>query len=178
MAILLQSIEKLILCIPVVLLLSLTLLLNKKLIKLHCFMNQISILTWCPQALENLQIRYPTHVQKRFSKFRKLGSRNLPLPWSSSFSGLLSPLPTPLWTFRSASMDFFFLKKNIYFYLFGCVASYLQHKRSLLFIMDVGSSSLIRDKTRTPCIGSTESEPLDSQGRSSMDFWRTAKQVT
>ena len=141
-------------------------------------MNQISILTWCPQALENLQIRYPTHVQKRFSKFRKLGSRNLPLPWSSSFSGLLSPLPTPLWTFRSASMDFFFLKKNIYFYLFGCVASYLQHKRSLLFIMDVGSSSLIRDKTRTPCIGSTESEPLDSQGRSSMDFWRTAKQVT
>ena len=140
-------------------------------------MNQISILTWCPQALENLQIRYPTHVQKRFSKFRKLGSRNLPLPWSFSFSELLSPLPTPFWTFRSASMDFFFFLRNIYFYLFGCVASYLQHTRSLLFIMDVGSSS-IRDKTRTPCIGSTESEPLDRQGSSSMDFWRTAKQLT
>lgn len=117
MAILLQSTEKLILCIPVVLLLSLTLLLNKKLIKLHCFMNQISILTWCPQALENLQIRYPTHVQKRFSKFRKLGSRNLPLPWSFSFSELLSPLPTPFWTFRSASMDFFFFFFKKYLFL-------------------------------------------------------------
>ena len=92
-----------------------------------------------------------------------LSSSLLSLPHSEP-SGQL------LWTF------FFFLR-NIYFYLFGCVASYLQHTRSLLFIMDVGSSS-IRDKTRTPCIGSTESEPLDRQGSSSMDFWRTAKQVT
>ena len=83
-AILLQSTEKLILCIPVVFLSSLNFLLNKKLIKLLCFMNQISILTRCPQVLENLQICYPTHVQKRLSKFRKQGSRNLPLPWSSS----------------------------------------------------------------------------------------------
>ena len=152
-AILLQSTEKLILCIPVVLLSSLTLLVNKKLIKLLCFMNQISILTRCPQALETLQICYPTHVQKHLSKFRKRGSRNLPLPWSSSPPELLSPLPTPFWTLRSASMD---LKKN-YFYLFGCAVSYLQHIRSLLFIIDMGSSSPIRNKTWTPCFGSTES---------------------
>lgn len=151
-AILLQSTEKLILCIPVVFLSSLNFLLNKKLIKLLCFMNQISILTRCPQVLENLQICYPTHVQKRLSKFRKQGSRNLPLPWSSSPPELLSLLPTPFWTLRSASMDL----KN-YFYLFDCAASYLQHTGSLLFIIDMGSSSPIRNKTRTLCIGSTES---------------------
>ena len=106
--------------------------------------------------------------------FKKSAS---PLEFLFLWAPLSSPYPT-----LNLQVSFygllFFKKKNIYFYLFGCVASYLQHKRSLLFIMDVGSSSPIRDKTRTPCIGSTESEPLDSQGRSSMDFWRTAKQVT
>ena len=36
--------------------------------------------------------------------------------------------------------------------------------------MHVGSSSLTRDRTRAPCIGSTESYPLDHQG-SPRDFF-------
>ena len=40
----------------------------------------------------------------------------------------------------------FFL--NVYFYLFGCTGSWLNH---------VGSSSLTRDQTWGPCIGSAES---------------------
>lgn len=123
-AILLQSTEKLILCIPVVLLSSLTLLLNKKLIKLLCFMNQISILTRCPQALETLQICYPTHVQKHLSKFRKRGSRNLPLPWGSSPPELFSPLPTPFWTLRSASTDL----KKLFLFIWLCCILFAAHR--------------------------------------------------
>ena len=46
-----------------------------------------------------------------------------------------------------------FIYLLIYF-LFGCDGSYLWH---------VGSSSLMRDQTRAPCIGSTEFYSLDHQ---------------
>ena len=41
---------------------------------------------------------------------------------------------------------------SIYFYLFGCTRSSLQH---------VGSSSLTKDRTQTPCVVSSVSYPLD-----------------
>ena len=43
----------------------------------------------------------------------------------------------------------------IYFSLFGCSGSSLRH---------VGSSSLTKDQTQVPCIGSLVSYPLDHQG--------------
>ena len=113
-----------------------------------------------------------TFFQIQEAGFKKSAS---PLEFLFLWAPLSSPYP--ILNLQVSFYGLFFFLRNIYFYLFGCVASYLQHTRSLLFIMDVGSSS-IRDKTRTPCIGSTESEPLDRQGSSSMDFWRTAKQVT
>ena len=57
-------------------------------------------------------------------------------------------------------MDFFFL---IFIYLFDCAGSLvaacglfqLQHVN--FHLQQVGSSSLVRDQTRVPCIGSPES---------------------
>ena len=45
-------------------------------------------------------------------------------------------------------MDHMFFKVFIFIYVFDCAGSYLQH---------VGSSSLTRDQTCVPCIGSLES---------------------
>ena len=49
---------------------------------------------------------------------------------------------------------FFSLIKS--FHLFSCTGSQLRH---------MGSSSLTRDRTWVPCIGSKESQPVDHQGR-------------
>ena len=40
-------------------------------------------------------------------------------------------------------------------FLFGCTSSQLQH---------AGSSSLTKDQTQAPCLGSAESYPLDRRG--------------
>ena len=42
---------------------------------------------------------------------------------------------------------------------------------TLSYDMHAGSSSLTRDRTRAPCIGSVESYPLDHQGSSLPIFW-------
>ena len=64
---------------------------------------------------------------------------------------------------RCTSFIFFL---NYFIYLFGSTRSSTwyfessqQHENSPL--QHVGSSSLTRDQTRTPCIGNMESEPLD-----------------
>ena len=64
---------------------------------------------------------------------------------------------------------------SIFIYLFGCGWFYLQH---------VGSSSLTRDQTRVPCIGSLESYSLDHRfimkmlGSLGCTYWTWAKAVT
>ena len=50
-----------------------------------------------------------------------------------------------------------------YFNLFIFI-HFLRHVGSFSHGMHVGSSSPTRDRTRAPCIGSTESYPLDHQG--------------
>ena len=64
------------------------------------------------------------------------------------------------------------------FYLFiylGCSGSQLRHMRSLLQQVGVHthvvSSSPTRDRTQAPCIGSTESYPLDHQGSPNDGFF-------
>ena len=59
--------------------------------------------------------------------------------------------------FRSSAP---FFKKKLFIYLFILVAPGLRYG------MHLGSSSLSRDRTRAPCIGSVESYPLDHQGSS------------
>ena len=67
---------------------------------------------------------------------------------------------------------------HLFIYLFGCTGSQLWQVGSLVVApgllscgirtlscgMHVGSSSLTRDRTRAPCIGSAESYPLYHQG--------------
>ena len=74
------------------------------------------------------------------------------------------------WKIVVCVLAFFFYFKYLFIY-FGCVGSSLLHvgsfscgMRTLSCGMLVGSSSLTRDLTRAPCIGSTESYPLDHQG--------------
>ena len=75
------------------------------------------------------------------------------------------------------------LFKKVFIYLFGCTGSQLQHvgsvaahgflscgTRTLSCSMHVGSSSLIRDRTRSPWIGSTVSYPLSHQGSPQMQL--------
>ena len=51
---------------------------------------------------------------------------------------------------------------NIYFYLFDCTRASLQH---------VGSSSLTKDQTQGPCIGSSMSYPVDHQASPHCSFY-------
>ena len=51
---------------------------------------------------------------------------------------------------------------NFFFFFFSCGMQTLSCSKH------VGSSSLSRDRTRAPCIGSTESYPLDHQGSPSV----------
>ena len=44
--------------------------------------------------------------------------------------------------------------------------------------MHVGSSSLTRDQTQAPCIGSAESYPLDHQGSPKTDAFETTTNYT
>ena len=56
-----------------------------------------------------------------------------------------------------------FSRPSFNIYLFGCPGSQLQY---------VGSSSLNRDGTQDPCIGSVESQPLDHQGSPQASFFK------
>ena len=59
---------------------------------------------------------------------------------------------------------YLFFKIFIYFYLFRLCRVLVAACLLLSCIMYVGSSSPTRDQTQAPCIGSTESYPLDHQG--------------
>ena len=74
------------------------------------------------------------------------------------FSKLLN-LSTPICAFALNGTDT--LKKYLFFYLAVLVFSCGTHDSQL---WHVGSSSPTRDQTLVPCIGSTESQPLDHQG--------------
>ena len=99
-------------------------------------------------------------IQLSFSIFTRLYNHQ-PLN-SRTFPSLqkeIPCLPIPLF------ISLFFFLTFIYFiiYLFGCVGSQLWHV-GLFQLQHVESSSLTRDQTRAPSIGSAESQPLDHQG--------------
>lgn len=151
-AILLQSTEKLILYSSGVSLIS-KLASQQKLIKLLCFMSQISILTRCPQVLRKPSDLLSNSCVKRLSKFRKQGSRNLPLPGALlPWAPLSSPYPI-----LNPRVSFYGLKKLFLFIWLRCVlfAAHTGSCSSLLIWDPVPQSG--ETKTRTPCIGSTES---------------------
>ena len=85
--------------------------------------------------------------------------------------------PKLLTTFLQMNQHFSVHTFKKHIYLFGCARSQLRHESSLVAafriftwglrtvkLQPVGSSSLSRDRTRAPCPGSTESQPLDPQG--------------
>ena len=76
--------------------------------------------------------------------------------------------PLCLWTGKIV-MTTFFSSSSFFFFLpapgRSCGMWDLHcGMRALSCSMHVGSSSLARDRTQAPCIGSTESYPLDHQG--------------
>ena len=70
------------------------------------------------------------------------------------FSSLMESSNNPKTDYFCLTFVSSFLK-IIFIYLFGCTGFKLQH---------VGSSSLTRDRSWAPCIGSADSQPLNHQG--------------
>ena len=124
-----------------------------------------------------------TLVIKYFSVilFPRLQSKEMlmNLMWIKSFKNKFGRLQCMLayWS-KEISSAFFFFFFLIFIYLFIWLHQVLAAVGGLLSCgmwtlsssMHVGSSSLTRDQTRTPCTGSVESYPLRHQGSPIFSF--------
>ena len=94
---------------------------------------------------------------------------------SCSIQDLHSGMLGSLFSLKSGLfLDFQFFFKNMYLciWLHGVlvVACRIFSCNMRTQVRHVGSSSLTRDQTCAPCIGSSESQPLDQQGRPYLAF--------
>ena len=76
-------------------------------------------------------------------------------------------LCTYVWWMDVGVFFFFLICSYLFIYLFWLHWVLVATCRLLSWGIHAGSSSPTRDRTRAPCIGSTESYPLDHQGSSS-----------